>query len=87
MVSSAGNQDNLRVFLDFADFEPGWDSSIPIIDKRLPAQVPLSGSAEAVSVATEAVGSASTVIAVTTVATNVVLSGALAQVWGMINGM
>ena len=78
----------VKVKASFSDFEPGWQDELELLSVRVPIQknVRSALSPEALAAAGAAAESTSTATGAT-LAVNVVLSGAMAQVWGMINGM
>ena len=72
----------------FSDFEPGWLDDEYLISVLIPAQVVVEVEEESLKeAAVENAVTATKTIAAATVGANIVLSGAMSQVWGMINGL
>jgi len=83
--------DNYKQFLKvqaaFSDFEPSWNDTADIIIIEIPKQY-VEPLVSAAAVASAQVAGASTSVATAAaLGVNVVMSGAMSQVWGMINGM
>ena len=77
----------LKVQAAFSDFEPSWNDTADFIIIEIPKQYvePLVSAAAVASA--EAAGASTSAATATALGVNVVMSGAMSQVWGMINGM
>ena len=69
----------------FSDFEPGWKDEADLIRVLIPAQE--EQASEGATQAVSAAGKSTQAATAATLGINVALSGAMSQVWGMINGM
>lgn len=85
VYSRGVNLQYLKVKAKFSDFEPGWDDDKDIVSIQIPTlQAEVSAhAAQAVSAA----GKSTQAATAATLGVNIALSGAMSQVWGMINGM
>ena len=54
---------------------------------KIPKQMPLTSETEAVQASTQAAGSMTAACTLGTAISQILMSGALSQVWGMINGL
>ena len=81
-----GHEEYIIVKAKFSDFEPGWDDNAELAKSKIPKQdaPPVSPAAQA---AIGVAGGSAQVATAATLGVNVALSGAMSQVWGMINGM
>jgi len=79
----------IQVQAKFSDFEPGWLDDLVLASKEIPAQkrAPTSVVPAAQLESTKAAASSAKQGTVVVMATNILTSGAMAQIWGMINGM
>ena len=78
----------LHVKAQFSDFEPGWLDDEYLISAVIPAQEEvIEEEITLKEAAVENAVTATKTIAAATVGTNIILSGAMSQVWGMINGL
>ena len=72
---------------DFSDFEPGWDNSKELLRYKIPKQ---NSNDEGTKQMLDSVGSAGasgTAATSAALGANILMSGAMSQVWGMINGL
>ena len=71
----------------FDDFEPSWDCTTPLVNATIPTQyVVPEVSVEAVATVAAA-GQSTKTASAAAIGTNVVMSGAMSQIYGMINGL
>ena len=82
---SISSHDKLVLSLDFSQFEYGIKEGY-VVKKEMKPQVPIGGLKEVESVIGTTKG-ATTATLVTSLFTQTIMNGCLAQVWGMINGL
>ena len=73
---------------DFSDFEPGWDINKELLRYKIPKQN--SSDEKGTTQMLDSVGSAGasgTAATSAALGANILMSGAMSQVWGMINGL
>jgi len=71
---------------NFSDFEPGWNDGSVLAKVEVP-RLHLATVSEETLAAVDTAGSTTQAATAVTLGMNIAMSGAMAQVWGMINGL
>ena len=87
LYSQDGWEQYLIIKADFGDFEPGWDSEMILSRSKIPQQEIETTVSESAAQTIAAAGASAQAATAATMGVNVLLSGAMSQIWGMINGM
>lgn len=87
-VSTESSPSFIQVKAEFSDFEPNWNDDLVLFSLQLPKQERELGETEIAEIeqADSLAQSGSTSI-VSVIVFNILTSGAMAQIWGMINSM
>jgi len=78
--------ERITVQASFSDFEPGWQDKEDLISMIIPKTKVKTASPDEIDSVGDAASSAQAAT-VATLGANIALSGAMSQVWGMINGL
>ena len=70
----------------FSDFEPGWSDDEALVRVNIPKQKVVTVAPETIA-KVESAGETAQVATAATLTLNLVMSGAMAQIWGLINGL
>ena len=85
-VSKGKDRDRLVMKIDMTSFDSTVQEPL-LLETKIPKQVPLNAGTEALSTASAAAEGVTTAATVGSGLSQFLMSGALTQLWGMINGL
>ena len=78
IFSREGSSQNITIYAQFSDFEPGWDDTAALLNLKIPKQVSNDVMAIQSISQLESVATSTQVATAVALCTNIVLSGAMA---------